>query len=373
LFELLTGRKLFCGVTTTEVVAAVIKDDIALDRLPPDLPPAIRRMLARCLERDPRQRLRDTGEARILLADPASIAPSAIARTPKPPERPRASFLAGSAGSRSHSCWPARRAPGCGGSSRRRPAIATHRAGRPLASGDAALSPDGSRIAYIRDAHLYVSALDALAPQDFGLLHVTSHRPFWSPDGRTIGFSMAGAMNTIPAAGGPIRQVCKVPAIGRALDVAWRLDGTIVFAVARDIVYTVPAEGGTPKVYLAVDPKTEIEFTSVSPLPDNRVIVTTRLRDPPSYRTELVGSGTDSSTDDDHRRPRRDVRQVRSARRPDVQTAGANAGIWAAPFDDSRVNLAGAVQIAPRGTSFQTDATGTALIRLPPRSRSSSG
>ena len=166
-------------------------------------------------------------------------------------------------------------------------------------------------------------ALDALAPQDLGLLHVTSRLPFWSPDGRTIGFSMAGAINTIPAGGGPIRQVCKVPAIGRTLDVAWRLDGTIVFAVARDSVYTVPAEGGTPTVYLAVDPKTEIEFTSVSPLPDNRVIVTTRLRDPPLYRTELVGSGTRSSTDDDHRRPRRDVRQVRSARRAAVQTAGA--------------------------------------------------
>ena len=61
----------------TEIIAAVIKDDIALDRLPPGVPPAIRRLLARCLERDPKQRLRDIGEARIVLADPAATASSA--------------------------------------------------------------------------------------------------------------------------------------------------------------------------------------------------------------------------------------------------------------------------------------------------------
>jgi serine/threonine protein kinase len=46
LFEMLTGRRLFRGETATEIVAAVLKDDIALDSLPPDVPPAIRRLLA---------------------------------------------------------------------------------------------------------------------------------------------------------------------------------------------------------------------------------------------------------------------------------------------------------------------------------------
>ena len=45
---------------------------------------------------------------------------------------------------------------------------------------------------------------------------------------------------------------------------------------------------------------------------------------------------------------------------------GPNNGIWAVPFDEARVDLARAVEIAPRGTSFQADATGTALIGLPP-------
>ena len=95
LFEMLTGRKLFRGETATEMIAAVIKDDLALDRLPPDVPPAIRRLLARCLERDPKQRLRDIGEARIVLADPASIATSAIVQPQETPGRSRAAFLGG--------------------------------------------------------------------------------------------------------------------------------------------------------------------------------------------------------------------------------------------------------------------------------------
>lgn len=237
----------------------------------------------------------------------------------------------------------------------------------PLASSNGlALAPDGSRIAYFSGAHLYVRALDALAPRDLGAVHVTSGLPFWSPDGRTIGFSAGGAINTIPADGGPVRQVCRIPATGRALDFAWRQDDTIVVAVSRDSAYTVPATGGTPAVYLAIDPKTEIEFTSVSPLPDNRLIVTTRIREPPSFRTELVGAGPDRRrttivADPDVTFVKYDPHGVLLFRR-----RGPNNGIWAVPFDETRVDLARAVVIAPGGTYFQADATGAALVGLPP-------
>ncbi len=365
LFEMLTGRTLFPGETATEIIAAVIKDDIALDRLPPDVPPAIRRLLARCLERDPRQRLRDIGEARIVLADPASIAPSAMARPPETSGRSRASWLGwtalallltGAAGAGGRWLTPDVDLP------LRRIELAD-----PLASSNGlALASDGSRVAYFSDAHLYVRALDALVPQDLGAVHVTSGLPFWSPDGRTIGFYAAGAINTIPAGGGPMRQICRIPATGRPLDFAWRSDGTILFAVSRDSVYAVPAEGGTPAVYLPIDPKTEIEFTSVSPLPDNRLIVTTRIREPSSYRTELVSSGSDRRrttivADPDVAFVKYDPNGMLLFRR-----RGPNNGIWAVPFDDGRVDLAKAAVIAPRGTSFQADATGAALIGLPP-------
>ncbi len=365
LFEMLTGRKLFRGETATEIIAAVIKDDIALDRLPPAVPPAIRRLLARCLERDPKQRLRDIGEARIALADSASAAASAINDRPETPARSRASMLVWAAlalalaGVAAVAAWWLK--PGADLTVRRLELA------EPLASSERlALSPDGSRIAYFSNAHLYVRALDAFTPQDLGPVHVTSTLPFWSPDGRTIGFFSAGAINTIPAAGGPVLQVCRIPATGYALDFAWRPDGTILFTVSRDSLYTVPAAGGTPAVYLAIDPKTEIEFTSVSALPDDRLIITTHIREPSSYRTERVGSGSDRKrttiiADPDVTFVKYDPHGVLLFRR-----RGPNNGIWAVPIDDERVDLARAVEIAPRGSYFQADTTGSALIVLPP-------
>jgi len=70
LFEMLTGRRLFGGELISDVLANVLKETVDLGRLPAGTPPELRRLLRRCLERDPRLRLRDIGEARIALASP---------------------------------------------------------------------------------------------------------------------------------------------------------------------------------------------------------------------------------------------------------------------------------------------------------------
>jgi Tol biopolymer transport system component len=66
-YEMLTGRSLFGGATTTETLSEVLKGDIDLSTLPADTPAAVHGLLQRCLERDPKNRLRDIGEARIAL------------------------------------------------------------------------------------------------------------------------------------------------------------------------------------------------------------------------------------------------------------------------------------------------------------------
>src|SRR5262249_42032679 len=68
LFELLAGRRLRDGETASDTLAAVLKTDPDWSALPPSTPSRVRDLLARCLERDPRQRLRDIGEARVLLS-----------------------------------------------------------------------------------------------------------------------------------------------------------------------------------------------------------------------------------------------------------------------------------------------------------------
>jgi eukaryotic-like serine/threonine-protein kinase len=95
LFEMLAGRRLFEGETISDTIAAILTQTPPFDRLPPTTPVAVRRLLERCLDRDPKQRLRDIGEARIALDrviaggdDPApapdTTTPSSAARRPAP-------------------------------------------------------------------------------------------------------------------------------------------------------------------------------------------------------------------------------------------------------------------------------------------------
>ena len=68
LYEMLTGQRAFKGDEVTDTLASVLKDTPAFDALPASTPPRLRWILERCLERDPRARLRDIGEARVQLA-----------------------------------------------------------------------------------------------------------------------------------------------------------------------------------------------------------------------------------------------------------------------------------------------------------------
>jgi len=66
-FEMLSGHRLFEGETLSDTIAAVLTREVDDSRLPPGVPPRVRALLLRCLERDPKRRLRDIGDARIEL------------------------------------------------------------------------------------------------------------------------------------------------------------------------------------------------------------------------------------------------------------------------------------------------------------------
>ena len=87
LFEMLTGRRLFDGELASDVLASVLKTDPAWSALPPDTPAAIRNLLRRCLERNPKNRLHDIADARIVIDDVivgrSEDAPAAAAALPK--------------------------------------------------------------------------------------------------------------------------------------------------------------------------------------------------------------------------------------------------------------------------------------------------
>jgi len=73
LFEMLTGERLFKGETVSDTLAAVLREEVPWPTLPAHTPPALTLLLKRCLARDPRERLRDIGEARFALRSPADL------------------------------------------------------------------------------------------------------------------------------------------------------------------------------------------------------------------------------------------------------------------------------------------------------------
>ena len=77
LYEMLSGQRAFKGDDISDTLAAVLRQDLDWTALPASTPAPVRHLIARCLDRDVRRRLRDIGEARIVLDDPGALASAA--------------------------------------------------------------------------------------------------------------------------------------------------------------------------------------------------------------------------------------------------------------------------------------------------------
>ena len=82
LFELLTGQPAFGGETVTDVLGLIVKSDPQWSLLPAATPPAVARLLRRCLQKDPARRLRDIGDAIVELDTSGTESPAALATPP---------------------------------------------------------------------------------------------------------------------------------------------------------------------------------------------------------------------------------------------------------------------------------------------------
>jgi len=220
LFEMLTGRTPFGGATIADALSAVVRDEPDWTLLPPTVGPRVRALLRRCLQKDPRQRLRDIGDGRLALeetistGDPADVS-SDTGRTALPwtfaISLPPGHWL------------PLDEAP----------VLALSRDARVLVF--VAASADGRRL-FRRDlARLPVSAIAGTQG---------ASGPFLSPDGRSVGFFAAGWLKRVPIDGGVPTTLCEVTSLPRGA--CWTLDGRIVFSPAPDRGLMVVADtGGT--------------------------------------------------------------------------------------------------------------------------------
>src|SRR5688500_10439981 len=243
LHEMLTGRRLFVGETVSDTLAAVLRAEIDLAALPAAVPPAVRTLLRRCLERNPRNRLHDVADARIAIDDvlagrteeasPASPAPRPLAHRALP--WALAVLLAAAL---AWAIWP-RLGGGGPATAPRSPVLAIHlppgltmRLDEQGLLGQVAIfaiAPDGSRVAFVEGAsagRLFVRDLESaeLRPLE-GTEGASS--PFFSPDGRFVAFFSPGKLRKVAVDGGRPTDVADA-----SLDRGgvWCPDGSIVFA-----------------------------------------------------------------------------------------------------------------------------------------------
>ena len=238
LYEMLTGKTLFTGETASDTLASVLKEQPDVNVLPSQ----VRRLLRSCLEKDPRKRLRDIGDVRLLLdeAPPRDDAPT------KQPGRMRllpwalagVFFVAAAAVAFVHfrESPPAERSVRFQVTSPEKSTI-----------GAFGLSPDGRYLAMIVSeagrSRLWVRPLDSLDAQPLPGTDGADW-PFWSPDSRFIGFNAQGKLKKIAVAGGPPQSLCDAPSTAHG---AWSRDGIIVFAPGPGSpLQRVPADGGVP-------------------------------------------------------------------------------------------------------------------------------
>jgi Tol biopolymer transport system component/tRNA A-37 threonylcarbamoyl transferase component Bud32 len=264
LFEMLTGRQAFVGETVSETLASVMKDEADWNALPASTPARIRDLLRRCLVKDPKQRLRDIGDARIRIEEELSGSPE----------------LAGAASAASAAATVKRRgvpvlalalvtlvavatglAVGYTVHAPRRPpmfrATLTFPEGMTLDNDDVAfaLSPDGRAIAIAAAAkgepqRLWVRRLDSADATRLEGTDGASY-PFWSPDGSALGFFADRKLKRVPAKGGVVQTICDA-VDGRGA--TWGRGGTIVFAPGPlDGLNIVAADGGTSEAITTLD------------------------------------------------------------------------------------------------------------------------
>jgi hypothetical protein len=272
LWEMLTGASLFAGDTVTDTLAGVLKTEIDLGALPAGTPAAVRRLLRRCLERDPKNRLHDIADARIVLdevlagraegeAEGSPTRPAGIRWTSVLPWAVAASLAA------LLLLRPAGDGTGGAGERSRLALEVALPAGRMLAEDSGlALAPDGGAVVFsaedpVRGSQLWLRRLDDFEPQPLRGTEGAA-LPFWSPDSRSIGFFRAGdgSLHRYDLVSGGVEVLAAIGSVpvpgggtgGRGA--SWSTDGTIVFAASTNGPIQRLGPGGAIEDVTVLDP-----------------------------------------------------------------------------------------------------------------------
>ncbi len=284
LYEMTTGERAFARGNAPETLAAIIREEpAAISAAAPQTPVPLRWAIERCLAKDPEERYASTRDLARDLArlrdgisegtlSGGSVAVAASARPPS--RRLRAAFilLGGIAiGAAIAAAWlRLSRTPPA-------PIVRTSLLppeGRTFSLGEVAVSPDGRQVAFgARDAaenlELWIRFLAQPEARQLSRMN-GAQNPFWSPDGRMLGFFSWEKLLSVEPSGGTPKTLCDVRAGGRGG--TWNREGVILFAPGPlTPISRVPASGGEPAAVTRLDPvRKENSHRWPSFLPDGR-------------------------------------------------------------------------------------------------------
>ena len=242
LYEMLTGRRPFQGNDVGDLLASVIKEEPAWD----DVPLHTRRLLKRCLEKDPRKRLRDASGIELLLDDVAHAPATGAARSKPIHHWVIEGVLAAGVLVTAWLLWPEKPVD--------RPLVRLDVYLGPninpgtLRGTDVVISPNGDRLAFVSQGALFVRRLDQ--PDAVRLAGERPFAPFFSPDGEWIGY-FSGGLKKVPVTGGAVVSLGE----GNGFGGSWGEDGYIVASLDGRILSRIPSGGGaaSPLTELAED------------------------------------------------------------------------------------------------------------------------
>ena len=248
LYEMVTGRRAFAGKSQLSVATAILeKEPGPISDVKPTTPESLDHTIRRCLAKDPEERWQTARDLALELkwtAESGTRAHSLVNVPPFPKGIARAGWLFAAALSLlmiggSAVWWQA---------SNRRPPRMYFQTSVPFAANDLALSPDGhtlALVAYSAQANNYVLWTHQVGGRQTNSLAGTqgASYPFWSPDGKFIGFFAEGKLKKVQASGGQAQVICDAPN-GRGG--TWNRDGVILFTPdALEGLHRVTSAGGS--------------------------------------------------------------------------------------------------------------------------------
>ena len=278
LYEMLTGKAAFQGEDVTEILAAVMKSSVNMDLLPANIHFRVREVITRCLQKEQKKRYPEISQAHYeieqVLADPGGVflQPSAITKSRKKlrvglPWVAAIAILgiiiAGAA------VWYLKP------SEPRQVTRLFHELPKDQQFGNLterafAVSPDGRQFVYSTTEGLYLRAMDELDAKIIPGTGGNPQKPFFSPDGKWVGYVAGNQLKKIAISGGAPSVITEAATIGY---IDWQTDDTIVFSHPGMGIMRISANGGNPE---AIVKENEL-IISPQILPDGKSVLYTSL------------------------------------------------------------------------------------------------